>query len=138
LGITLDPRDSDAHNNLADLLANYPEAKFHDPKQAIVEAKIAIDLNPRNGTAWSTLGEAYYRAGQWNEAIPALEKGLAMQKGVEGETFFHLAMAHRRLGHTDEARKCYNKGTAWMDKYAPKDLSLKRYRSEAEKVIGKN
>jgi uncharacterized protein HemY len=86
--------------------------------------------------AWGTLGEAYYRIGQWQEAITALDKELALRQGGTSEGFFFLAMAHHRAGHKDEAHKWYDKGIAWTDKHAPKDPALLRYRSEAASVLG--
>ena len=134
--IELDPKDAYAHNNLADMLANAADPKRRDPVQAIALAKKAIELAPKLANAWGTLGEAYYRAGQWQEAITALDKGLALFKSGDAETFFFLAMAHHRAGHKDEAQKWYDKGIAWMDKHAPKDPILLRYRSEAASVLG--
>ena len=124
--IRLQPEYAHAHNELADLLATCPDARFRDPVQAIAEAKIALKLNPKLSTAWNTLGEAYYGDGQWQEAISALEKGLSLRKGGDSEDFFFLAMAHRQLGHNEEARQWYEKGVTWMDQHAPKDNWLRR------------
>jgi superkiller protein 3 len=134
--LELDPKYATAHNNLADILANSADPKLRDPVQAVAEAKRATELDPKLGIAWSTLGEAYYRNGQWQEAITALDKALALLKGDDGEAFFFLAMAHHRAGHNDEAHKWYDKGIEWMDKHAPKDPTLLRYRAEAADVLG--
>jgi superkiller protein 3 len=134
--IALDPKYAAAHNNLADVLANAADPKLRDPVQAVAEAKKAIELEPKVGVAWNTLGEAYYRTGQWQEAITALDKGMALRQDGTSEECFFLAMAHQRAGHKDEARKWYDKGIAWMDKNAPKDRTLLRYRSEAAEVLG--
>jgi tetratricopeptide (TPR) repeat protein len=134
--IALDPKHALAHNNLADILANAADPKLRDPVQAVAEGKIAIDLDPKAGVAWTTLGEAYYRTGQWQEAIAAMDEALVLFKSGNSEIFFFLAMAHQRTGHKDEAQKWYDKGIAWMDKHAPKDPTLLRYRSEAASVLG--
>ena len=86
--------------------------------------------------SWNTLGEAYYRTAQWQEAITALDKGMTLRRGGTSEDFFFLAMAHHRAGHKDDAHTWYDKGIAWMDKHAPKDPALLRYRSEAASVLG--
>jgi tetratricopeptide (TPR) repeat protein len=125
-----------AHNNLADVLANAADPKLRDPLQAVAEAKKAIELDPKLGIAWNTLGEAYYRTGQWQEAITALDKGLSLRQDGTSEDLFFLAMAHQRAGHKEQAHKWYDKGIAWMDKQAPKDSTLLRYRSEAASVLG--
>jgi hypothetical protein len=45
-------------------------------------------------------------------------------------------MAHQRAGHRDRARRWYHKGVAWMDRHAPRDPALRRYRAEAAGVLG--
>ncbi len=135
--IELEPKLAMAHNNLADVLANAADPKLRDPVQAIAEAKKAIELDPKLGLAWNTLGEAYYRTSQWQDAITALDKGLSLRQDGTCEDFFFLAMAHQRAGHKDQAHKWYDKGIAWMDKHAPKDSTLLRYRSEAASVLGR-
>jgi serine/threonine-protein kinase len=134
--LELDPNSAAGHNNLADTLANAVDPKRRDPVQAIAHAKRATELDPNLEVGWITLGEAWYRNGQWEEAITALDKGLALLKSGNGEAFFFLAMAHHRAGHKGEAQKSYDKGIAWMDKHAPKDPILLRYRTEAASVLG--
>jgi serine/threonine-protein kinase len=134
--MALDPKSAMVHNNLADLLANCADPKYRDPVQAVAEAKQAIELDPGLGVAWNTLGEAHYRAGQWQEAIAALEKALPFDNGGASEDFFFLAMANQRAGYPDKAREWYRKGAAWMDKHAPKNAGLLRYRAEAAGVLG--
>jgi tetratricopeptide (TPR) repeat protein len=134
--IALDPKNANAHVNLADILANAADPKLRDPVQAVALAKKATELAPKFWMGWCNMGESYYRTGQWQEAITALNQALALRKSDDGETFFFLAMAHQRAGHKDEAHKWFDKGIAWMDKHAPKDPSLLRYRSEAASVLG--
>jgi serine/threonine-protein kinase len=134
--IALDPKCALAHNNLADVLANAPDPKWRDPAQAVAEARKATELDPKLGMAWNTLGEAYSRTGRWQDAITALQKGLALRQGGIGEDFFFLAMALQRAGHQEEARQWYDKDVAWMDQHAPKDPALRRYRAEAAAVLG--
>jgi tetratricopeptide (TPR) repeat protein len=121
---------------MTDILANAAVPELRDPVRAVAEAKKAIELDPRNGSAWNSLGEAYYRTGQWLEAIASLDKGLLLRQGGTSEDFFFLAMAHQRAGRKDQAHKWYDKGIAWMDKHAPKDSTQLRYRSEAASVLG--
>jgi superkiller protein 3 len=136
MAIALNPKYAEAHVNLADVLANAAVPKLRDPVQAVALAKKATELDPKFWMGWANLGEAYYRTGQWQEAITALNKGLALLKSDNGEVFFFLAMAHHRADHKDKAKKWYDKGIAWMDKHAPKDAALRRYRSEAASVLG--
>jgi serine/threonine-protein kinase len=134
--ISLNPKYAMTHNNLADVLANAPDPKFRDPVQAVVEARKAKELAPNVGLIWGTLGEASYRAGQWQEAIAALKHSLPLSNGGDSEAFFFLAMAHERASHNEEARKWYQKGVDWMYKHAPRDPGLLRFRAEAAGVLG--
>jgi tetratricopeptide (TPR) repeat protein len=59
-------------------------------------------------------GAALYRAGRYEEAVRCFE--------AEAKTFrprvwdwAFLAMAHWRLGHADEARRCLAAAVSWMD-----------------------
>jgi hypothetical protein len=70
------------------------------------------------------------------EAIAALEKGLALRPSGNSEDFFFLAMAHQQAGHLDEARRWYQQGVAWMEQHAPQDATLQLYRAEAAGVLG--
>ena len=109
---------------------------MRDPVEAVAEAKKAIELDPKIGIGWGTLGEAYYRTGQWQEAIAALDKALALFKSDNSEIFFFLAMAHHRAGHKDEAQKWYDKGIAWMDKHAAQGRRPTPLPPEAASVLG--
>ncbi len=54
---------------------------------------------------------------------------VALAGGVIG------ARAKHKLGQQD-AREWYDKAVAWMDKNKPDDEELKRFRAEAEEVLG--
>ena len=49
---------------------------------------------------------------------------------------FFLAMAHWRLGEKDKAPQWLGKGVRWMEKNLPDDEELRRFRSEAEELLG--
>ena len=82
---------------------------------------------------------ARYRAGDWVAAIEALEKAetLAPDKYLAHNGFF-LAMAHWRTGPESEARKWYDRAVQWMEKNQPRDVELRRFRAEAEELLGIN
>jgi Flp pilus assembly protein TadD len=63
-----------AHTNLAWLLATCPDLKLRDAKRAVELAKKAVELTPKEGNYWNTLGVAQYRASNWKDAIAALEE----------------------------------------------------------------
>jgi tetratricopeptide (TPR) repeat protein len=129
------PKNAIAANNLAWLLASSPNLKFRDPKRAAKLAKIAVELAPKEGTYWNTLGVANYRAGDWNAAITALEKSMELRKGGDSFDWFFLAMVHWQLGEKDKARTWFNQAAEWMDKNQPKNDELRRFRAEATELM---
>jgi uncharacterized protein HemY len=90
--------------------------------------------------AYNTLGVALYRAGDWKAAIDALHKSQELKASlrIPGDSFdlFFLAMSHWQLDQTEEARQCYEKAVAWMEKNQPRNEELRRFRAEAEGVLG--
>jgi tetratricopeptide (TPR) repeat protein len=129
------PNDALAHNNLAWLLATCPEATFRDPVRAVELAKKATALAPQQGIFWNTLGTARYRAGNWKDAIGALEKSLKLQ-GDNGFDWFFLAMAHWQLGEKEKARTWFDQAVQWMDKHPCQNEELRRFRREAAELLG--
>jgi serine/threonine protein kinase/WD40 repeat protein/tetratricopeptide (TPR) repeat protein len=140
--LELAPNSSLAHNDLAWLLANCPDAKLRDPVRAAQLAQQAIDLAEQVGNVWNTLGVAHYRAAEWKAAIEALNKSIDLRKGGDAFDFYILAMAHWQLGHKDEAHKWHDKAVQWMqenEEALKKDKmhaeELRRFRAEAEELL---
>jgi tetratricopeptide (TPR) repeat protein len=152
-----DPSLALAYNELAWFLGAGPDPQFRDPLRAVELARRAVERAPQHQVPnyWNTLGVAHYRAGEWRASIQALEKSLELQtlnlealKMVAGHVpqvqnqqpgtsfdFFFLAMAHWQLSDKDKAREWYQKGVQWMDKNAPRDEELRRFRAEAEDLL---
>lgn len=113
---------------------------------AVQVAEQATKAAPGNASLWNTLGVAQYRAGQWEGAIVSLIKAegpgpenplavLYQNKHMAFDGFF-LAMAHQRLGRTNEAHQWYGRSVEWMEKHQPKHEELLRFRAEAEQLLG--
>ena len=45
-------------------------------------------------------------------------------------------MAYKQLGDADSARRLYAQAVEWMEKKAPQNPELLRFRTEAEQVVG--
>jgi Tfp pilus assembly protein PilF len=142
--LKLQPNSADAHNRLAWFLATCPDTTVRNPEQALAHARSAVELGMKAGEPaakqtqyWNTLGVAEYRARNWKEAIPSLEKAEAL---APGELFawnaFFLAMARWQLGEQEQARKEYEQAVQWMEKSQPKNEELRRFRAEAEELLG--
>jgi tetratricopeptide (TPR) repeat protein/serine/threonine protein kinase len=141
--IELDAKYPNARIGLAEVLANLawtlatdPLPGRRDPGRAVKLAKEAVELKPRESAIWNTLGVAQYRAGKWKDAIAALEKSMELRNGGDGFDWFILAMARGQLGEKDKAREWYDKAATWMDKNAPKNEELLRFRAESAELLG--
>ncbi len=135
-----------ALNSWAWLLATCPELTLRNPKDAVKYAHRAVELWPSDGAIWNTLGVAYYRLGNWEEARSALYQSMELRNGGEGDGFdwFFLAMIHTKLGYQDRARSWYDKATDWSRRHVADSLTLSsvqiaelsRFQVEAAQVLG--
>jgi serine/threonine protein kinase/tetratricopeptide (TPR) repeat protein len=131
------PGDGHAHNGLAWLLATCAAPSARKPAEAVKLARKAVELAANNGSFWNTLGVAHYRAGNWQEAVAALERAMQLRNGGDGLDWFFLAMAHWRLGEKDKARQWFERAVRGMDKQFPKAKEeLGRFRAEAADLLG--
>jgi serine/threonine protein kinase/Flp pilus assembly protein TadD len=133
--IDLDPTFAQAYNDLSWILATCPTPRLRDPRRAVESAKKAVELAPRDGGFWNTLGIAQYYAGNWKEAVAALEKSMPFRKGGDSNDWFFLAMAYWQLGEKEKARQWFDRAVQWMDKNMPKDQELGRFRAEAAELL---
>jgi tetratricopeptide (TPR) repeat protein len=124
-------------NAYAWMLATASDPKFRDPPRAVELAEEVVQNAPKFADKWITLGVAYYRIGDWKNAIAALEKSETLAPGrftdING---FFLAMSQWQLGEKEEVRKWYDKAVAWMEKNDPKNEELRRFQAEAEELLG--
>jgi superkiller protein 3 len=134
--LRLAPNDVVVINNYAWFLVTCPDGKFRDARRAVELAGKAVAATPKDGNRWQTLGVARYRVGQWAEAVTALEKAMRLRAGGDANEWFFLAMAHRQLGHPDEAAEYYHKAVRWVEKHQPKNKELRRFRAEAAALLG--
>jgi tetratricopeptide (TPR) repeat protein len=123
-------------NNRAWRLAVNPDPAARHPRRALELATEVIELQPREGNYFNTLGVAHYRTGNWKDAVAALSRGMELRNGGDGVDWFFLAMTHWKLGDRDEARKWYDKAVAWTDKHQPGNDELRRFRAEAAELLG--
>jgi tetratricopeptide (TPR) repeat protein len=119
-----------------------------DPSVLLGWAERLVAAQPTNALTRNTLGAALYRAGRFEEAARRLnEAQAALAATPETSTsiaylWYFLAMAHERLGHSQEARQWLEKanqeaehvqrknGTVWNRR-----LTLELLRGEAEATL---
>ena len=99
-------------------------------------AERAVQLDPKNRDYWGTLGTARYRAGDWSRAMDALDRAGSLPGVSLGFEEFFLAMIHSRLGDAAKAREHYDRAVRQMEQHKPADAELRRFRAEAESVLG--
>jgi len=140
--LKLAPRNAGAANELAWLLATCPNAKLRAPAEAVELAEKAVQLAPKDGNFWQTLGVAHYRAGDCKAAIGALDKSKELRQGGDAFDWLFLAMAHRKLGNHEGARKWFDRAVKWLErststlaKEPMRAEELRRFRNEAEDVL---
>jgi tetratricopeptide (TPR) repeat protein len=81
-----------------------------DPGQPVNLAEKAVAARPKLSWYLHTLGIAYYRAGQFEEAVRSFTESMEADPAwCHVLDWLPLAMAHYRLGHAEEARQ-------WLDK----------------------
>lgn len=138
----LAPENPETHNDLAWLLANCRELEFRDPERAVKLARRAVEMSPRNGAYWNTLGLAQYRATDYHGAIDSLKKSIDLRNGGDAFDFLLLGMSYCQAGNRVEAGIWYDRGATWiaknrnvLDKDTPHDEELTRFRTEAEELL---
>jgi tetratricopeptide (TPR) repeat protein len=122
---------------LAWFLATFPDPRPGFRARAVELAEEAKAIAPRDHGMWATLGVAPYEAGRHEESLAALKQSLELRKGGDAFPWFFYAMAKHKLGHPKAiARSYYDMDVVWMEEHKPDDKELKRFRAEAEKVLG--
>ena len=120
------------------LAAGHPS--HQDIDRALKLSLRAVELAPGQQVYLNTRGVVLYRAGQYAEAVTTLEKSLKAGQGqFDGFDLFFQAMAHHRLGHREEARRCLDRAIEWMGHPGPlaadQAKELAAFRAEAESVL---
>jgi serine/threonine protein kinase/WD40 repeat protein/Flp pilus assembly protein TadD len=138
--IGLVPDDAVPCNNLAWLYVNGPE-KLRNLPRGLALAKKAVELSSGQWMYPTTLGAAYYRLGQFEQAIDSLERSLQESQGESAAyDLFFLAMCHARRGEVAEAKDCYGRAVHWVQEQQGKlqpgwKEELDGFRAEAEALL---
>jgi hypothetical protein len=80
---------------------------------------------------------AHHFAGDESAAVKALTRALELRQGGEAFDYFTLTAANLQLGNKVEARKWYDRGTAWMAaNQQPYTAELAVHRADVEVWLG--
>ncbi len=105
-------------------------------QEALGEARRGVKLTPGNGNYLNTLGLAEVRNSLWKEAIPTLQKAIALHGATDPSDFFVLAMAYEQKGDTAQAEQNLARGTNLASKGEMSD-DTKMLQADAAKALGK-
>jgi tetratricopeptide (TPR) repeat protein len=141
--IAIEPKNAAILNGLAWYLATCPDPSRRNPAEAVQYARRAIELDP-SANAFNTLGAALCSAGQWSEAVSALDRSLVLLRTarvpdpyVEAMDECILAHAHARLGDLDRARTEIVSAASWLEKNQrdPRAAEFERFLGDARSAI---
>jgi tetratricopeptide (TPR) repeat protein len=135
LATILDPENPQARNGLAWALVSIPDDPWFDPKRGLAEARKAVELDPKPGDFWNTLGVAAFRARDWTTTVAALKKSVDITGGNSHDWFF-LAMTNWNQGECKEARRCFDLALAGLKKERRDNPELLRFHAEAAALMG--
>jgi tetratricopeptide (TPR) repeat protein len=124
-----------ASNNRAwELVSTWrPDGGDRELEEGLGLAIKACELDPKNLGYRKTLGVAYYRNSQWENAREALERSI--ERGVDDPcNWLFLAMAYQQLSDQTQARMWYDKAIAWRQRKNP-DAGLEPFFNECEQVF---
>jgi serine/threonine protein kinase len=138
--ITLGGGDPALENDVAWLLATFPDERVRDPNRAAKLAEQAVKRDHTDhpkmvGLLWNTLGVARYRKGDLKGAVVALEKAAEFNKDNEQPVDgLFLAMAYWRLGEHGKAKTWYETAIRLLQKRPPTE-EQRRFRAEAAALV---
>src|SRR5262249_10183312 len=118
------------------VLVTTSDPEIRDENRGLELATLSIRLAPRDSDFWNTLGVAYYRVGNWEEAVNALQKSMELGKDGDVVDWVLLATAHWRLGHKGEAGRWYDQAADGAEPIRPLKGLLPRFRAEAAELLG--
>jgi eukaryotic-like serine/threonine-protein kinase len=120
------------------MLAATTVPAYRDPRRASELANEVIENSPKVRDVWTTLGVAHYRAGDWKDAIDAIEKSEAAAPGLfTSANGFFLAMAYWQIGEKQKGHEWYAKAVqAEKTASQPSRRELEVFRSEASHLLG--
>ena len=116
--------DANFLNNTAWPIVANPDRKPEEYQRALRFAETACKLAPQMPVFLNTLGVARYRAGLYKEALADLNRSLVLNtpqyNGPNPADMAFIAMAHQKLGETDDAKKTLERlrGVMSLDRWA--------------------
>jgi tetratricopeptide (TPR) repeat protein len=136
LGADLGPDERQFRHEQAWFLATCPDRAFRDGAEAVRIARRLVEEEPGNPEHQLILGLACDSAGDWREAIEALERQQPDFIRSDVLSNLLLARAHWRLGQADEARRYYQRAISRWEQQPNQNRRLRQIRAETETILG--
>jgi hypothetical protein len=110
------------------------------PSNLLALAKKAVQMEPYSWEYQNTLGAAFYRLGQWQNAVSCLQQNLKNARDLASWDLYFLAMSYQRLEQPERARQCFHEAGAYSQGHTNSTIEQTReladLRSEATAVLG--
>ncbi len=133
--LRVDPNCAECDNDLGWMLVALPAREPFDPELGLKHAERAVQLAEKMATFWNTLGIARYRNGDWQGCLEALNRSMEGNSGGDAWDWFFVAMAHKKLGESEQAKQWLAKALEWMKSQKNQDPELQAFAREAEAEI---
>ena len=91
-------------------------------RQAIINLQAQVTANPENFEAWTRLGHLYFDSDQYNKAIEAYTKSLALHQG-DANLWTDLGVMYRRSGDPTKAIEAFDQAIAMNRLHEPSRLN---------------
>lgn len=102
--------------------------------QAVEMAMLAINLAPSEAEYWNTLGMAYYRLGDFSNAIKTLTR--SRESGPkDSDSSFFLAMSQWQLNQYEDALNTYGAAVGQMPENGLRDSRWVAIKAEATRLL---
>ncbi|MCH8922099.1 MAG: tetratricopeptide repeat protein [Planctomycetes bacterium] len=109
-GVDLAPVDLAVESAVDALQSNQPEA-------ALDVLRPALSRFPDSAALWRTLGAAHHQRGDFQAAQSALRQALSLDNSSP-LAYFLLGQSLQRLGHDEQARRCFGAAADLDGRYA--------------------
>lgn len=126
------PESAPALNVVAWTLAAASDPQLQMPQQAIDLAQRAVSLSPNSAQYAKTLGLAYIRHGDDDQALQELARSRELAGGGDEYDDLFLLMVRCRQGQADEANKLLDRARANYAKHNARDLILEDFLRECD------
>lgn len=115
-----EPDDPSVNNDLGYLYADH--GKNLEKAKSMIQK--AVKAEPENPAYLDSMGWVHYKLGEYQEALPHLEKAVHLPKGGDSTIWDHLGDCYARLKQMDKAKDAWQKALEDAKKDAQPDEKL--------------